>query len=198
MLNKFKMFNFLRKKEDNSIKEAVKNSFLSVKRDVINVWAWIKHLNEKGNVHDLEINDLRNSVTQQKVEQGKIIDAYYGLHSNQRALIDKIRELDEKIASLEGRKEIAHTGYKQSFKEKVVKKLTKNSKDYVKSVIVSLIQKYEKVSALQLREIVVDEQKLCSKSSFYRILEEVERGREVGFMKDGKEKSYLSKISVKA
>ncbi|MDO8740666.1 MAG: hypothetical protein Q7J54_03800 [Candidatus Woesearchaeota archaeon] len=192
------MFNFFRKKEDNSIKEAVKNSFLSVKRDVVNVWAWVRHLNEKGNAHDLEINDLRSSITQQKVEQGKIIDAYYGLHNNQKALIDKIRELDEKIASLEVRKEVAHSGYKQSFKEKVVKKLTKNSKDYVKSVIVSLIQKYEKVSALQLREIVVDEQKLCSKSSFYRILEEVERGREIGFMKDGKEKLYLSKISVKA
>ncbi|MBI2128962.1 hypothetical protein HYU07_01870 [Candidatus Woesearchaeota archaeon] len=192
------MFNFFRKKEDNSIKEVVKNSFLSVKRDVVNVWAWVRHLNEKGNAHDLEINDLRNSITQQKVEQGKIIDAYYGLHNNQKALIDKIRELDEKIDSLEGRKEAVHSGYKQSFKEKVVKKLTKNSKDYVKSVIVSLIQKYEKVSALQLREIVVDEQKLCSKSSFYRILEEVERGREIGFMKDGKEKSYLSKISVKA
>ena len=189
------MFNFFRKKEDNSIKEVVKNSFFSVKRDVVNVWAWVRHLNEKGNAHDLEINDLRNSITQQKVEQGKIIDAYYGLHNNQKALVDKIRELDDKIASLEGRKEV---GYRQSFKEKVVKKLTKNSKDYVKSVIVSLIQKYEKVSALQLREIVVDEQRLCSKSSFYRILEEVERGREVGFMKDGKEKSYLSKIAVKA
>lgn len=192
------MFSFFRKKEDSGIKEAVKNSFLSVKRDVVNVWAWVKHLNEKGNAHDLEINDLRNSITQQKVDQGKIIDAYYGLHNNQKALIDKIRELDEKIASLDSRKEVAHAGYKQSFKEKIVKKLTKNSKDYVKSIIVSLIQKYEKVSALQLREIVVDEQKLCSKSSFYRILEEVEKGREVGFMKDGKEKLYLSKISVKA
>lgn len=195
MFNEIKMFDFFRKKEDNRLKEVVKSSFLSVKRDVINVWSWVRHLNEKGNAHDLEITDLRQAITQQKVDQGKIIDAYYGLHNNQKALVDKIRELDDKIALLEGRKEV---GYRQSFKEKVIKNLTKKSKDYVKSVLISLIQKYEMASALQLREIVVDEQKLCSKSSFYRILEEVEKGKEIGFVKEGKEKSYISKISVKA
>ena len=82
---------------------------------------------------------------------------------------------------------------KLSIKEKIMKKLTKNSKEYVKSVIVSYIRKYERVSALQLKEIVVDEQNFCSKSSFYRLLEEIEELDEIGVIKHGKEKHYVLK-----
>ena len=77
---------------------------------------------------------------------------------------------------------------KASIKEKIMKRLTRNSKDYVKGIIISYIKKYEKISALQLKEIVVDEQNFCSKSSFYRILEEIEQLDEIGVIKHGKEK----------
>ena len=47
--------------------------------------------------------------------------------------------------------------------------------------------------------MVVDEQKICSKSSFYRILEEIESEfeHEISTIKKGKEKHYLGKISPK-
>ena len=82
---------------------------------------------------------------------------------------------------------------KLSIKEKIIKKITRNSKEYVKSVIFSYIKKYEKVSALQLKEIVVDEQNFCSKSSFYRLLEEIEESDDIIFIKHGKEKEYILK-----
>lgn len=82
---------------------------------------------------------------------------------------------------------------KLSIKEKIIKRLTKNSKEYVKSVILSYIKKYERISALQLKEIVVDEQNFCSKSSFYRLLEEIEELDDIGVIKHGKEKQYISK-----
>ena len=74
-----------------------------------------------------------------------------------------------------------------------MKRLTRNSKEYVKSVIISYIRKYERISALQLKDIIVEEQNLCSKSSFYRLLEEVEGIDELGVIKQGKEKHYVSK-----
>lgn len=86
---------------------------------------------------------------------------------------------------------------KLSMKERIVKKITRNSKEYVKSIIISYIRKYEQVSALQLKEIVVDEQDLCSKSSFYRLLEEIEQSDEITVIKQGKEKHYLLKILKK-
>ena len=74
-----------------------------------------------------------------------------------------------------------------------MKRLTRNSKEYVKSVILSYIRKYEKISALQLKEIVVDEQNFCSKSSFYLLLEEIEQLEDIGVIKKGNEKLYVSK-----
>jgi len=82
---------------------------------------------------------------------------------------------------------------KVAIKEKLIKRITKNSKDYVKSIILSYIKKYEKISALQLKQMVVEEQGLCSKSSFYRILEEIEDMDEIAKLREGKEKHYMAK-----
>ena len=83
------------------------------------------------------------------------------------------------------------------FKEKVLKKLTKNSKEYIKGLILSMIHKYSKISGQQLREIIVDEQGLCSKSSFYRLLEELEQEENLNVLVDGKSKIYLEKTTAK-
>ena len=74
--------------------------------------------------------------------------------------------------------------------------MIKNSKDYVKTVIISLIKKYNRISAPQLKEILVEEQALCSKSSFYRLLVELEQEEEIGALQTGKEKAYFAKAQV--
>ena len=86
---------------------------------------------------------------------------------------------------------------KATIKEKIIKRITKNSKDYIKSIILSYIKKYGKITALQLKEMVVEEQGLCSKSSFYRLLEELEEEPEIGVLKKGKEKHYIAKVEKK-
>ncbi|MDO8661446.1 MAG: hypothetical protein Q7K43_06150 [Candidatus Woesearchaeota archaeon] len=78
------------------------------------------------------------------------------------------------------------------FKEKVLKKLTQNSKEYVKGLILSHIHKYGKISGQQLRESIVDEQGLCSKSSFYRLLEEIEKEEQLTVLAEGKNKIYFT------
>lgn len=83
---------------------------------------------------------------------------------------------------------------KSVLKNKILKNFVKNSKDYIKNVLLSLVQKYASISSLQLREIVVDEQSLCSRSSFYRLLEELEREDEVVVSHKGKEKIYAPKF----
>lgn len=82
------------------------------------------------------------------------------------------------------------------FKEKVLKKLTQNSKEYIKGLLLSHIHKYGKISGQQLRETIVDEQGLCSKSSFYRLLEEVEQDEHLIVLAEGKNKIYLAKKQV--
>ena len=74
--------------------------------------------------------------------------------------------------------------------EKIIKSVARASKEYVKSLILSLIEKYEDISALKIREIVVEEQGIVSKSSFYRMLEELEKEKSINMVKIGKEKHY--------
>jgi len=78
-----------------------------------------------------------------------------------------------------------------------VKKVARHSKDYVKNLILSAISRYDQISAMQLREMVVEEQGLCSKSTFYRILEEIEAEDRVEMVAQGKEKAYLPRIAAK-
>lgn len=134
-------------------------------------------------------------------ELKKILEAYYSYEP----ILNRIKELNAKVEELKlsqqpikHKVEHLHTRIeripsKLSIKEKLIKRITKHSKDYIKNFLLSLIRKYEKISALQLREIVVEEQGLCSKSSFYRILEEVESEEEIGVIQKNKEKLYQYK-----
>jgi Fe2+ or Zn2+ uptake regulation protein len=99
-------------------------------------------------------------------------------------------EIQEKIINLEKKKE----DIKSNLKEKMLKHIARNSKDYIRNTILSLIRRYEKISGFKLKEIIVEEQGLCSKSSFYRILEELEKEKGIDVVKEGKEKVFFAKI----
>jgi hypothetical protein len=98
-----------------------------------------------------------------------------------------LTEISQRLKNLEVKN-------KGDVRDKFVQRLSRNSKDYVKNVIVNLLQKYQKMPALKLKEMVVDEQGLCSKSSFYRILNEIELQDEVSVVKHAKEKQYFYKV----
>jgi hypothetical protein len=75
--------------------------------------------------------------------------------------------------------------------QRLLRRIAKHPKDVVKSAILTLIQKYGRLAGTELREMVVEEQQLCSKSSFYRLLEELEKDRLISIVGDGKEKTLL-------
>jgi hypothetical protein len=106
------------------------------------------------------------------------------------------RELEEKLNTIQ--EKLKNIIAKKSPKQKLVEKVSKNSHDYIKAVVLSYIKKYQKISAFQLREMVVEEQNLTSKSTFYRILEEIEKSEELSIVWQGKEKLYISKLSKTA
>lgn len=75
--------------------------------------------------------------------------------------------------------------------EKVVRLASRNSKDAIKQSILNLVRLHGQITGVALRESIVHEQGLCSKSSFYRILEELEDGNDITVVDEGKEKRYL-------
>lgn len=137
----------------------------------------------------------------------KIIDAYYDFD----ATIERVKAIEAKLTRLEQMKSApaqvvreirhevqalphvqqpaVHVEHKMpAFKDKMVQRITRNSKEYLKGLIMSMITKYGKISALQLREMIVEEQGLASKSSFYRLIEELEDEGQATVISDGKEK----------
>jgi len=100
----------------------------------------------------------------------------------------KLDEINERLKHIEDQR-------KRTSREAMVRRITRNSKSYVKTVIVSLIKKYQRIPALKLKEMVVDEQGLCSKSSFYRLLNEIQEESEVSVAHKGKEKEIVFKTA---
>jgi len=82
-------------------------------------------------------------------------------------------------------------GTTSALAEKMVKMAVRNSKDMIKQSILNLIRMHGQVSGVALRESIVVEQGLCSKSSFYRMLEELEDSDEITVVDEGKEKRYF-------
>ncbi|MBW2983495.1 hypothetical protein KY361_00085 [Candidatus Woesearchaeota archaeon] len=223
MLSKTKIRNELMR-----LHEVLTSSFGHVKQDTQNIFEWINYLYNRTIQQDQTINYLNHQLSlmpKSREEIKQIIDQYYSyenfhkriaeldtrvtslvelqkseidaikrslsLMPNNEAILTKVHEIDERLSYIESRK-------KPSVKERIVKKITRNSKEYVKNVILSMLKKYGKATGLQLKEIVVDEQALCSKSSFYRLLEELENIDEVSVARTGKEKHYMYKVLRRA
>ena len=195
----------------------IADSFHKVKQDNAAIYQWLNFFYEESNkqkalvrhqnetIHDMkkELETLE-SAPKSREEVKAIMDSYYDYDE----LLERTRQISEKLDHIEARKsappqekrvivrEIAPAVRPVSaLREKMIKKITRNSKDYIKSMIISLIRKYNRISAMALREIVVDEQGLCSKSSFYRLLEEIEQEADVTAISSGREKVYVSELS---
>lgn len=196
------------------LQSILKNSFGNVKRDTQLIHQWLSYFNQKITQQEQEnssqkamIKSLQSELelVPKKQEIKRMIDESFAyedllkrLNSVEQRLSQaapiatqkmpqtEVLELQKRLEKLEEKK--------TNIKEKLLKKITKNSKEYIKSVVISMIKKYHKISAMQLKEMVVEEQGLVSKSSFYRILEEIEERDDIGVVKEGKEKHYMAKI----
>jgi hypothetical protein len=140
-----------------------------VVREAIDEYYLYHDLHSKLNLMQEQINQLKRSPIQE---------------------ITSVEPLKQRIEALEQRK----STLKINLREKILKKITKNSKDYIKNLLVSMIHKYERISAYKLREMIVEEQGLCSKSSFYRILDEIEALSGISTVREGKEKTFFMEL----
>lgn len=188
----------------------IKASFANVKRDTALLFQWVNYINQKLQQQEELFYHLQGEISNIPKTKESIREAIDSYYSN-IGILDKLKTIEQRIDNLYIQKPSTEKSEelksiiqrldsieqkRQGIKQKLIQRLARNSKDYLKSVILSLIRKYEKISAQKLREIVVEEQALCSKSSFYRFLEEIEKDDTIGVIKTGKEKSYLSKLKI--
>ena len=185
-------------------------SFANVKNDTQKLFQWANYLHQKNLEQGHEIKQLKlelSYIPKRPEDIRKIVDSYYSFDN----IMERIKILNEKIdniprgrsghipqarpeiGEIEQRLEQLEEAKKATIREKVVKRVTRNSKEYVKQLILSYIRKYTQIGALQLKDMIVYEQGLCSKSSFYRLLDEIEAMEGIGTAKKGNQKYYLYK-----
>jgi len=199
----------------------IARSFSNVKRDTQNIFQWLNFLHQKNMQQEGKIKQLELELSylpKRPEDIKRIIDSYYSFEN----ITERIKALNDKVEWLKARKEseaivirpqqpaqatpespqLEHIEQrlkqleeqrKATIREKVVQRVTRNSKDYVKSLLLSYIRKYSQIGALQLKDMVVHDQGLCSKSSFYRMLDEIEASGEASVVRQGKQKYYLYK-----
>jgi hypothetical protein len=211
-------------KEVKEIQQATAEGFANVKHDVDTLYQWINYLYAQNQqlleqakaqkdlieqqhlvIHELKVNLAHMPKTVEEIKH--IIDSHYNLEP----IFTQLRHIEARIRELEFKKKHyspSKISYElppsselpvekpsvSNLKEKIARRLVRNSKNYVKNLIFGLVHKYDKISSLQLRDIVVDEQGLCSKSSFYRILEEMEKEGGLSTLGHGKNKTYVGQI----
>ena len=190
--------------------KSVADSFSKVRQDTQALYQWVTYLYEQNkqltdqsavlrrlcDEQKLALNDLKVTFshlpkphTNEQIRQ--IIDAHYSLEP----VFQRLKLIEQKIDLVDRRRPVELPRIEENnsdpLKERLMKKLVRNSKEYIKNLTLSLVHKYGKIGALQLREIVVEEQGLCSKSSFYRILEEMEAEQKLHVISDGKHTVYV-------
>jgi len=76
--------------------------------------------------------------------------------------------------------------------------MSKHPKDIVKSAIYDMIRQQGRVHGSDLRARLVEEQSVCSKSSLYRLLEELEKEGLVESVEQGRDKIFVNLSSEKS
>ena len=161
------MFWFFKKKSNG---DGIKTAFSKVRADINKLASWMEYFNKKNSLVENRLDILYSRTSEERIR---------------RIVAEALEGYD-----LQPKK-------KKTIKSMIIKRIKRQSKDYLLHSVTSLIQKFGKVTALQLRDMVVDEQGLCSKSSFYRILEEVEDSDDIAVIKKGKNKLYMLKAIKK-
>ncbi len=177
------------------------HSFSKVKKDVQALHEWVQYLHKKTSEHERHLHSLHSEVSQipHAHKQLKEYVDYHHFYNIQK----RIDELQRQIAALKTQHSVTYpqvthlpttpTEAKPSLKDKLLRTFRRKSKSYIKSVILAYLEQHKRLSALDIKEIVVDQQTLCSKSSFYRILDELEDEEKLNLVRDGKLKVYFAK-----
>ncbi len=181
--------------------------------------AHLQHLHQK--VQDFqttlphsqqEFNHLHFKITSLRSEIISIIDDKHSqFHSKLSSFNQQIDFFQQRIKNLENaRQELLKLNHRlnqvveqhqplvekvdqlhQKVEKKPFWKRKSHSSHQVKGAILSLISKYGRVSGTRLRELIVNEQKLCSRSTFYRLLNEIEEMDALSVVSEGKEKFFI-------
>ncbi|MEA3515489.1 MAG: hypothetical protein U9R34_08480 [Nanoarchaeota archaeon] len=166
------------------------DEYYSIQPFAVKISELIKRIEvlEANNVRIEHVDAIKNRIKQLIYDYPVVVEALDDLKVRVRAIEKNKKQINNKQEYEREAPERQYT--RPKLQEKIIKSVARASKEYVKNLILSLIEKYEEISALKIREIIVEEQGIVSKSSFYRMLEELEKEKSIDMVRIGKEKHY--------
>ena len=190
---------------------AVSNAFFRVKEDINQLFTWITFLNERTKTQESKLLDLESKYALLSKQIDQLTAQLNSLSLNQKqsqsqdpnlkpileritSILDQLQNKQSKPISTAQAQERQRKKLKSELqaKERIAKRIVKHSKDYIKNLILNLLTRYPGSTAFQLKEIIVNEQALCSKSTFYRLLAELEKEGKITKTKRKKRKKTYS------
>ena len=108
------------------------------------------------------LSEIREMRSELKDEINRKIDS---VSDEQKPVLERLRELSGRIESLEkkptptprpSKPRVSKEERISNLRERIVKKVVRKSKDYVKNMLLSMIRKYERIPAMELREMLVE------------------------------------------
>ena len=180
--------------------ELLKASFVNVRQDTDLIFQWINFLNQKIHQQELEISNLRVELSKHpKTKEAilEIIDSRYqtdGISDKLKNIdqrIDTLYMLNQQMSSNIPSEEIASLvkrinaieQKRQFLKHRIIENVSEKSREGIKSLILSLIKKYKKISAQQRTEDKFEKKFKANEDS-------------VGVIKERKQKHYMSQVSM--
>jgi predicted nucleic acid-binding Zn-ribbon protein len=206
------MLNYLRKKlvqkHITVMNRKIEGAFIKVNSDIRNMQAWINHIISRHDELDEKHHEHR-SVTQTELSQLKKWINYLHRHGEelrtyiyamgndikeiqrrQEELVEKLRKLEEGIRQEKETpravpKTMPKREEKTSFEERMIKThIMPNRKSYVMQEIQKAIGA-GKYSTKQVERMIVEEKKLCGRTTFYSHLRELRGTGRVKEMRAG-------------
>jgi predicted nuclease with TOPRIM domain len=121
--------------------------------------------------------DLNIETSMREEFKQAIISSFQNIKQDIELNNERINKLEQenkelKLKVKELTKEVDDLNNKDPLKKEIINKLNRNKKELIKTKILELVD-LERYSIPEIKEILVDRDKYCSKATFYRYLEEV-------------------------
>lgn len=169
-------------------KNALIESFTRIKNDIMNLKTEIESLKkensdlkEKITIYENLLNnkDLKNQLNEinnkEEIKDFNLLTnkSYNDLKSNKEFNSDLIKIIV---------KEAVETAIKKQKKPNFIEKINKNRKNIIINRLLNLAEQ-KNLSTSEIKEIIVDQENLCSKATFYRYIEKLKKKQLIDFIK---------------
>jgi len=151
-----------------TFKEIVKQSFLKVKNDMQEIKLKIEELAQDSLHLKQRVSEFETELEEQKRYQ----ESNSSIVSPPETEGSQYLRLNQSPQETEGSQRLRQHEDLRPFEQEFLKQLNKNKKQVIQNHIMSMLQE-RSMSPWELKEIIVDRSKYCSKASFYRYLKEL-------------------------